>query len=199
MPNFTSAKILCYTVYLIYLFHIGMLKAVYPCVFKLDKLNVYHIQLHYEFQEIQLAYSNFKKVWDHLFNFFYHVITVIIVHSLPIIILLTSSFLICSFSMALIFLIMINHISKNTSVNSFSYNPWQLIRINVANLVLRWLRSSIIPPLKPLSNAQWLLLSLRTRLRILSLEKIQTLIMASELPHWKNFFLSNLMQARPLA
>lgn len=131
-------------------------------------------------------------------QFFYHVITVIIVHSLPIIILLTSSFLICSFSMALIFLIMINHIN-NTSVNSFSYNPWQLIRINVANLVLRWLRSSIIPPLKPLSNAQWLLLSLRTRLRILSLEKIQTLIMASELPHWKNFFLSNLMQARPLA
>lgn len=66
MPNFTSAKILClYTVYLIYLFHIGMLKAVFPCVFKLDKLNVYHIQviqLHYEFQEIQLAYSNFKKV-----------------------------------------------------------------------------------------------------------------------------------------
>lgn len=132
-------------------------------------------------------------------QFFYHVITVIIVHSLPIIILLTSSFLICSFSMALIFLIMINHVSKNTSVSSFSYNPWQLIRINVANLVLRWLRSSIIPPLKPLSNAKWLLLSLRTRLRILSLEKIQTLIMPSELPHWKNFFLSNLMQARPLS
>lgn len=116
---------------------------------------------------------------------------------MPIIILLTSSFLICSFSMALIFLIMINHISKNTSVSSFSYNPWQLIRINVANLVLMWLRSSIIPPLK--CNAQWLLLSLRTRLRILSLEKIQTLIMASELPHWKKFFLSNLMQARPLS
>lgn len=107
---------------------------------------------------------------------------------MPIIIILTSSFLICSFSMALIFLIMINHISKNTSVSSFSYNPWQLIRINVANLVLRWLRSSIIPPLKPLSNAQWLLLSLRTRLRILSLEKIQTVIMASEYRIERNFF-----------
>lgn len=66
-----------------------MLKAVFPCVFKLDKLNVYHIQLHYEFQEIQLAYSNFKKVWDHLFNILsrhksYNCTT------LPIIILLTS-------------------------------------------------------------------------------------------------------------
>lgn len=100
-----------------------MLRTVFPCVFKLDKLNVYHIQLHYEFQEIQLAYSNFKKGMGSPIQFFYHVIKVIIVHSLPIIIILTSSFLICSFSMALIFLLMINHISKNTSVSSFSYNP----------------------------------------------------------------------------